>query len=426
MQRKSERVILHLDFDSFFASVEQQYHPEFRGKPLGVTATNGRTCIIAASREAKRHGVKTGMNTYRSFVLCPSLLLTRANFNLYWEVSQKFISICKDFSPYIEIFSIDELFMDVTQTAFLFGGVEMLIKKIKQRIAIEIGEFITVSVGVSYNKLLAKLGSGMKKPDGVFYIKREDIEELYQQTDLLEICGIGPRILSRLNRMGIYTLTKLRKAPLLSLVAEFGNVEGHFLWNVGQGKNDELVRPYTALEKAKSVGRQYCLPENEYDERVILQNVYELCEEIALKLRRLKQKAKIIGINLKGSICVSAHKTSGIFMDTGKELFSECLSLMQNPASGFYTGIKEDRYVRRIGIWTGYLRDKNTLTPSLFSTQSKKENLIRTIDALNEKFGDHTIRNGFLLYADKLTTVPNGYGPGQYEIEQSEFFKLGS
>ncbi|MBI2442598.1 MAG: hypothetical protein HYV40_01660 [Candidatus Levybacteria bacterium] len=236
------RIILHIDFDSFFASVAQQDHPEFRGKPLGVTAHNGRTAIIAASREAKRKGLQNVMRTYDAYKICPDLLLTGADFNRYWEVSKCFINICKDFSPYVEVFSLDELFMDITLTFHLFGGTYPLIKQLKERIRKEIGEYITVSVGVAENKMLAKMASGFKKPDGVFTVEQSKLEQVYAIAKLQDICGIGSRIERRLNQMGIYTLLKLRKTPLSNLIAEFGDVCGHFLYNVGKGRD---VSPVT-------------------------------------------------------------------------------------------------------------------------------------------------------------------------------------
>ena len=109
-----ERVILHIDFDSYFASCEQQFNPSLRGKPVGVVATNGRTCIIAASREAKKMGVKSPSRTWEVKNICPQLITVPAQFDCYWEITQKFLSICKDYTPYVELFSLDEVFMDIT------------------------------------------------------------------------------------------------------------------------------------------------------------------------------------------------------------------------------------------------------------------------------------------------------------------------
>ena len=407
------RVILHIDFDSFFASVEQQFNPLLRGKPVGVTAANGRTCIIASSREAKRLGIKTGSRTYEAFKVCPDIVLVKADFIKYFEVSKKFLNICKDYSPYVEMFSIDELFMDITSTEHLFGAVYNIVQTIKKRIRHEIGEYITASVGISYNKLLAKLASGLKKPDGVFEIKSIDVQNVYKKAKLTDMCGIGERIKLRLNKIGIYTLLQLRDAPLPLLISEFGNVEGHFLKNIGLAIDESPVVPYTVAPEVKSVGRNYCLPKNEYNKTVVFQNIYELCEEIGIKLRRLHKKARTIGISLKGNFSVHGRKTYQQYFDTGKEIFVACCSLSY-PHSYPHLSSGSTKYVRQISVWVSNLENKENIQESLF--QNKRHDVLQqTIDVINDRFGDHTIRNAFLLYADKLTTVPNGYMADKYE-----------
>ncbi len=209
--------------------------------------------------------------------------------------------------------------------------------------------------------------------------------------------------------MGIYTLLQLHHASLPALVAEFGMVEGTFLKQVGQGIDEREVIPYTDTQSVKSVGRQYCLPQNQYNKRIILQNIYELCEEVALKLRRLHKKARSAGICLVGTNIVKGHKTYQNHFSTGGEMFGICHTIIREQQEAFQSG-----YIRRIWIWAGYLADTHATSLSLFDPP-KKESLLKTIDILNEKFGDHTIRNGFLLYADKLTTVPNGWMADKYE-----------
>jgi DNA polymerase-4 len=427
------RQVLHIDFDSFFASVEQQYNPLLRGKPVGVTATNGRTCIIASSREAKRLGIKTGTRTYEARRLCPSIIFVSADFVKYFEVSKKFLNICKDYSAFVELFSIDELFIDITSTQHLFGGAYSIVSKIKKQIREEIGEYITVSVGISYNKLLAKLASGIRKPDGVFEIGKNDVESVYQKAELTDMCGIGERIKARLNTIGIYTLMQLRKAPLEALIEEFGNIEGHFLKDIGLGIDASSVIPYSQAPEVKSVGRNYCLPKNEYDKRVVLQNLFELCEEVGIKLRRLNKKARTIGVSLRGNINVGGRETYSVYMDRGSEIFRSCLAIVQEHffpchperSEGSPEFIKSIeilryaqndnmKYVRQISVWVSNLENKENIQQSLFDS-ARQNSLQKTIDEINERFGDHTIRNGFLLYADKLTTVPNGYMADKYE-----------
>ena len=403
---QKQRIILHIDFDSFFASVEQQSNSLLRGKPIGVTAQNGRNCIIAASREAKKLGIKSPSRVTDAKKICPTFQAVPADFVKYWEVSKKFINIAKDFSPYVEVFSIDEVFMDVTLTARLFGGTHALIEKLKTRLREEVGDYITVSVGISYNKLLAKLASGLRKPNGIMEVHPEDVPLLYRHLPVTEICGIGNGIAARLRQMGISTVFQLRLVPLPSLIAEFGTVEGKFLKNVGLGIDNRTVMPYTMITTVKSVGRNYCLPHNEYDHRRVLQNVYELCEEVALKLRRLNKATRTIGISLRGSVSTHGTHTFPHPMDTGREIFEACL---------FITGGTISGYVRQISIYASTLEDINTLPSPLFLKDRKQKKLTPVIDKLNDKFGHHTIRNGFLLYADKLTTVPNGWMADRYE-----------
>lgn len=433
------RIILHIDFDSFFASVEQQDNPELRDKPIGVTATNGRTCIIAASREAKWKGIKSPSRTVDAVKLCPDIQFVPAKFVRYWEVSKKFIALCDTFSPTVEVFSLDEVFMDVTESARLFGGVYPLITEFKKRLAIEVGECITASVGIAPNKLLSKLASGMKKPNGVMEITQTNLWSVYQQSELTDICGIGRGISARLNQMGVTRLLQLRFVPRTSLIAEFGEVEGKILHDIGFGIDHRPVISYREKPDVKSVGRQYCLPANQYDERKILQNAYELCEEVALKLRRLGKKAKAAGMYLGGSTNISGKITTSHYFDTGKEIFEHCLfSIVSSRAtdkesrdlftqSNFWVidpsirfrsiGMTQyiPEYVRRIHIWVSYLEDADNLPAPLLPYDQKQQRLTKIVDTLNDRFGDHTIRNGFLLYADKLTTVPNGYGTDRYD-----------
>ncbi|MEK7159963.1 MAG: DNA polymerase IV [Patescibacteria group bacterium] len=407
----SDKVILHIDFDSYFASCEQQFNPQLRNKPIGVTAQNGRTCIIAASREAKALGIKSPSVTYEALQKVPNMVFVPAHFEKYWEITQKFLNICKDYSPYVELFSLDEVFMDITQTQNLFVDKYHLIERIRERIKVEIGEYITVSVGLSHNKLLAKLASGMNKPNGFLEITNKNKDEIYAKCKLTDICGIGERIALRLQKLGIHTPLHLKQASLEILIQEFKEAEGHFLCNLGQGQDDSKVIPYYIANETKSVGRNYCLPKNEYDKRVIFQNVYELCEEVALKLRRLSKKAKTGFIYLGGSKSVHGRKTIGHYFESGQDLFAVCRLILKD--NNFVLNNKD--YIRRISVSVSTLEDSNNLSLPLFPQDIKKYKLLEAMDRINDKFGNHTVRNGFLLYADKLTTVPNGYMTDKYE-----------
>ena len=409
-----QRIILHNDFDSFFASCEQQFNPDLRGKPIGVTATNGRTCIIAASREAKKLGIKSPSRTWEAIQSVPEMLFVPAHFEKYWEITQIFLNICKDYSPYVELFSLDEVFIDITSTQNLFGGKYEVIKTIRERIKDEIGEFITVSVGLSYNKLLAKLGSGMNKPNGFKEINPASVEEVYSQIKLTDLCGIGRRIEKRLNMIGVFSPIDLRRTPLELLIKEFKDSEGKFLQNLGQAYDNREVVPYYIASEVKSVSRDYCIPQNLYDQRLILQHVYELCEEVSLKLRRLNKKARTVGLYLGGNRSQHGNKTLNEYIDSGEDVFRLCRALYE-AWEWDKTSDMEQKMVRQISVRVSNLEDSINTTISLFDFQKKENKVSKTIDNINERFGDHTIRNGFLLYGPNLKTVPNGYMADKFE-----------
>lgn len=404
-----QKVILHIDFDSFFASVEQQCNPSLRGKPIGVTAANGRTCIIASSREAKKLGIQTGERTYVASKICPTIKFVSSDFLKYWQISQKFLKICSDYSPFVELFSLDEVFMDITSTIHLFGSTEKIIDIIKTRIRDEIGEFITVSVGISHNKLLAKLASGLNKPNGIGKIEEKDIDSIYKTIKPTDICGIGEGMKKRLTKIGINDLLQLRNYSKEKLILEFGPAYAAVLRDMAWGKDERAVIPYYEPDETKSLGRNYCLPQNEYDKRIVMQNLYELCEEVGLKLRRLNKKARSVSISLRGMCDIHGQKTYCDYFDSGAEIFKRCQPIIEKHSCS-----DSKEYTRQISISVHNLEDISNVPTSLFDNP-KKSGVQSVIDKINDKFGDHTIRNGFLLYSEKLTTMPNGYMADRYE-----------
>lgn len=411
----SGRVILHVDFDSFFASCEQHFNPNLRGKPIGVTAENGRTCIIAASREAKKFGIKTGSRSWEAEKLCPEIILVKADFERYLEITKKFISITNDFSPVVEVFSLDEVFIDMTPTLHLYKSIDDVVTRLKKRMCSEISPITTVSVGVSYNKLLAKIATNLKKPDGFSVIGRSEVDKIYSQIELTDVCGIGERYKRRLNFLGIFSLLELRAYPLPLLKKEFGQMAAENLKAISLAQDQRPVISYLDESVTKSVGRNYCLPQNEHDQEKILKVVYELCEEIAIKLRRLGKKTRTVGLSLNGDGSMNARRTMHKNFDTGKEIFDVCMKLYRNH--------KWNGMVRQISVWATNLLDNNILTPGLFDNP-KQELVKKVVDQINEKHGHHTVRNGFLLDAPKLDTKPNGYFADKWERETLKFLNV--
>lgn len=419
------RTILHVDFDSFFASCEQHFNPNIRGKPIGVVAENGRNCVIAASREAKKAGVKSPNTTWEAKRICPEIQFVKADFERYLEITKKLLQIANRFSPVVELFSLDEVFIDMSPTLHLYtlhppgesmptpGGWEEkavlnVVEDFKQRLRDEIGPTITVSMGSSYNKLLAKLATSLNKPDGYAMIDCSNKNKIMSQLDLTDIMGIGERYRRRLNLLGIFTFKQLEQYPMHLLKAEFGNVASQNLKALSIGIDDTPVISYTEEIETKSVGRNYCLPANNYDGEQVLKIIYELCEEVAIKLRRLKMKGRTIGLFLHGNESAGERKTIPHYTSSGKEIFDIC--------SRFFKKWKLE-YVRQVSVWVGNLVDEQYVTPSMFENP-KKEVIARLIDEINDRFGHHTIRNGYLTNVPKLHTKPNGFMADRWQRKE--------
>lgn len=401
--------------DSYFASVEQQFNQKLVGKPVGILKAAGRTCVIAASREAKRFGVKTGTNVWDARVLCPQIILVPANFDRYFEVTKKFIKICESFSPYIEVFSIDELFMDVTESQKFFGGVKNTCLLIKEQLRKEVGEYITCSIGISYNRLLAKLASGINKPDGIFKITPQNRDELLFSVNLTDICGLGFRLEKKLLGMGIKNFKTLREIPMEFLKASFGPFWSVYLNRLSYGEDNSVLTGREDLQDAKSISRTFTLFGNTDDKRKIKQTIRNLCEEVGYKLRKMQMQTRQIGLMIRGEEqggCI--HKTIKSYTDDSGEIFR--LAWEQ------FNQLNWLNSVRFLGVWVGLLDKNSNLTIPLFSEEKRKGFRWQAVDKINDRFGNFTIYPAVLLGGKLIRPEVNGYlGDKKYQFSREPF-----
>lgn len=404
------KCILHLDMDSFFASVEQQANPKLVGKPVGVIKGEGRSCIIAASREAKKLGIKTGISIYDAKKIYPKIILVPSDFDKYFSVTKRFIEICSRYSADLEVFSIDELFLDITQTQTLFGGISGVVRGIKEAMRAEIGEHITCSIGISYNRLLAKLASDINKPNGVFEITQENRDEVLFSRKLSDVCGLGRQLEARLFSAGITDFKTLREVPELCLKASFGPFWSVELKKLSYGEDDSLLTRVGDIPKAKSVSRTYTLHHNTRDPKIIKATLRNLCEEAAFKAREMKMAGRLVGLTVRGEYFSGyKHKTLKFYVDTGKEVYDLVWRL--------YLDLNWSGYIRFLGVFLSLLKSKNDLTLSLFPEDKKKEKLVTAMDAVNKKFGELTIYPGSILFGDPSA----GSGQGKFKSEVNGF-----
>lgn len=405
------RTILHIDFNSYFATVEQQANPRLRGKPIGVTGGDRmkRTVIGAASIEAKKFGVKTGMQIWEAKKLCPQIILVPGDSDKYLETTRRFLNIIKDYSPYVEIFSIDECFLEVE------GNPIKISIEIKRRIKKEVGEWITCSIGVSYNKLMAKLAGSLYKPDGLVVIpdQKEAIRVL-DTVELDEICGIGPGIKKRLNSMGIFNFVSLRKVPLEALLASFKSY-GQTLYNMARGIDNSPVIPFYEKMEVKSIGHRHTIDHDTNDPAKIKQILLKLTELVARRLRaknlvgktvscwyRLAFMPKSWGLKLDnpGGLNVNVQTTIPYTQD-GLEIFKAGWKIFHQ--------IWDKNKIRMIGVSISNLKPATPQNLSLLPETNKQENMLKVIDKINDKYGEFTLQRGILLGSGGIRRKPNPY-----------------
>ncbi len=286
----ADKTILHLDMNSYFATVEQQANPYLRGKPVGIIKAEGRGCIIAASMEAKKFGVGTGSNVWEARRLCPQIILVPADMDKYFGQTKKLISIAKHFSPDVEVFSIDEVFLDVTESQKCFaGGVLEVAYTMKQKIYEDVGEWVRCSIGVSFNRLAAKLASEMEKPNGLVFLTRDNYLKQTEGLGVDKVCGIGRSRTRFLLDRGLDTLGKARS---VDLPAEIGRL----VWL----KDDSKLTTDSDLSPAKSVSRTFTTFANILHEAEIERLVRNLVEEATSKLREMNMVGRTICLFLRG------------------------------------------------------------------------------------------------------------------------------
>ncbi len=277
----SIRQILHVDLDAFFASVEQLDFPSYRGKPVIVGGLPGdrRSVVSTASYEARKFGVHSAMPTAKAYQLCPQGIYVRGRMDRYCQISRQIMDIFKEFSPDVQQMSIDEAFIDLTGTEKLFGSPETTARRIKERVLQETG--LTVSVGLAANKYLAKIASGMDKPDGLYVIPPGGEERFMLSLPLEKLWGIGNKTRKLLNDRGFYTIEEIHRASLAGLTQLFGDSTGMFLYQAVRGQE---AAGFDDEPKSRSISNESTYSFDLTDRDVILTALLDLCYTVYFRL----------------------------------------------------------------------------------------------------------------------------------------------
>ncbi|MBI4709998.1 MAG: DNA polymerase IV [Nitrospirae bacterium] len=369
-------LILCIDMDAFFASVEQQANPKLRGKPIAVIGSGGRTVVTTRSYEARKFGVKTGMNIYEAKKLCPHIIFVIGDNEKYTYTCRELKKIYSRFTPDLEVYSIDEAFLDITTTHHLFGGPEAIGVEIKQEVKKQFG--INCTVGIAPNILMAKLASDIAKPDGLRWIKQEDIQSLLKDLPVKELWGIGPATSERLAMLGVKTCGELGNMPASLLRSKFGII-GELLKLMGQGI---CQRPLIVKEEApKSIGHSMTLSHDISGRKKIEAQILKLSEMVGRRAREYGFTGRKISLTIRYPDFETFTRQATLPEPTNRTqgIYRQAVSVLDK--------IRLRDKVRLLGVClSGLIAEPDQM--DLFTDIKKEKAILQAMDAVNERFGD--------------------------------------
>ena len=400
-----KRVILHSDMNNCYASIEIQRNPDLRGKALvvGGSVEDRHGIVLAKSMEAKAMGIKTGEALWQAKNQCPNLVVVAPHYEVYLDFSRRARAIYYDYTNQVEPFGLDECWLDVTGSVHLFGTGEAIAHAIRRRMKKELG--ITVSVGVSFTKTFAKLGSDMKKPDAVTVIAEEDVARKVYPLPVDAMIGIGSKTKEKLRDVGIHTLGDLAQADPALLKSRLG-INGEKLWKKARGMEEDPVRDRDDLLPVKSVGNGITLRED-LKSPVEVRRIFQiLALNVARRLREGELMARGIEIHLRDKDLRSMTFQRMLPTD-GASSF-----LLRDSAFDLYTEkVDPKRPIRAVTLRaTNLVPSKAAVQTDFFSDYEKKkkeEDLDRAIYTIRRRYGEEAITFLGLLNDTKMPIHTN-------------------
>jgi len=384
--RLEPRTILHVDLDALFAAVEQRDHPELRGKPVvvGIGWSNDRGVVSAASYEARRFGVHSAMPIRTAKRLCPDCLFVPVNGAQYQRVSREVMAILRRFTPLVEPVSIDEAFLDVTGSRRLFGDGETIGRAIKRAIREELE--LTASVGVATTKLVAKIGSDLRKPDGLVVVAPGAEATFLAPLPISRLWGVGPKTATALRDFGVLTIGDLQVLDRADLARRLGDHGGTLVARAHGLDPDPVNDP----DRAKSIGHEHTFDEDTSDPEVIERTFLAMAEGVSGRLRNAGVKASTIAVKVRDSSfeTLSRQRTLPEPTDMTEPIWLAALELARPHLRG--------KRIRLVGVTASNLGAPTQL--NLFGADDDRHRrVVGAADELRDRFGTRAVTRARLL-----------------------------
>lgn len=399
-------LIMHIDLNSCFATVEQQARPLLRGKPIAiVNRRTDKTAIITASYEAKAMGVKVGMKLRDAKILCPDIIPLESDPSKYRYVYHKLLDIMRDYSPHVTMKSIDEGIIDFHDTSYAIAGRDLVEigQEIKQRLKNEIGVWMRCNVGIATNRFLAKTAAGLHKPDGLDVITSQNIREVLSGLKLLDLTGIAHRNERRLNSVGIATpLQFLDADPITLRRVVFKSVVGEWWYKRLRGFEVDDVETHM-----QRVGRQYVLERFDLKHEEIAQRLHHLCESVGSRLRTQGKAARGVYVYAKTFDRNYWHSStlSPLPFYSDRSIYAQAIQLFN----------KAPDNIREIGIHCYELAELEDSQLSLFADEiSRERQVVDAVDVLNKRFGERTVHSAHTLATGIYVSTKIPFGSTRY------------
>ena len=412
------RSIIHVDMNNFYASVECLYRPEIRHLPVAVAGDplNRHGIILAKNMIAKKMGVKTGEAIWEAKQKAPGLITVPPDFQKYLRFSRLARKILYDYTDQIEAFGLDENWADVTGSLGLFGTGYDIAEEIRQRVKDELG--VTVSIGVSFNKIFAKLGSDLKKPDAITMIPADNFQNVVWPLPAGDLLYVGKATERKLRKLGIITIGGIANCPLDVLTQLLGKW-GEVLWLFANGKDSSPVRKIDESAAVKSIGNGTTCPRDLTTEEDIKLVFMVLAESVAARLRDYGLKCTGVQIMVRDSKLYYMTRQSKLLKPTNlsDDILNKAMELFNNNYDWW-------RPVRALGLsGINLVTEHSGIELSLFEDPEKdvqKENLARVVDGLRKRFGHDAVLRAAALLDSKLT----GFNPKEdHTIHPVSYFR---